>query len=74
MAAIYAPIDRDSAISFELVPPTVTELAERICSTTAELPWLAAETDDGVVGYPYGGVHRARAAYPLHQGRAPSRH
>ena len=30
MQAIYAPIVRDTAISFELEPPTVAEMQQRI--------------------------------------------
>jgi len=63
MSAIYAPIVEHTAISFELIPPTAEEFAERIRGTTRELPWLAAETDEGVVGYVYAKRHRNRAAY-----------
>lgn len=63
MSAIYAPIVEHTAISFELIPPTAEEFAERIHSTTRELPWVVAETDEGVVGYAYASRHRVRAAY-----------
>ncbi len=62
--AIYAPVVRDTTISFELEPPTVDEMRERIVSTTAQLPWLVGVDDAGsVVGYVYAGKHRERAAY-----------
>ena len=62
--AIYAPIVRDTVISFEVDPPTVTEIARRIETTTASLPWLVAETQRRqVVGYAYASHHRERAAY-----------
>lgn len=63
LSAIYAPVVEQTAISFELIPPTAEEFAERIRRTTRELPWLAAETDEGVIGYAYAGRHHARAAY-----------
>lgn len=60
---IYAPIVERTAISFELVPPSVTEVAERIRAVTHSLPWLVAEVEDDVVGYAYAGRHAERAAY-----------
>ena len=63
--AIYAPVVRDTAISFELEPPTVEEMRGRILSTiTAHLPWLVcAEEAGAVIGYVYASKHRERAAY-----------
>jgi L-amino acid N-acyltransferase YncA len=61
--AIYAPIVRDTAISFEDVPPTVAEIAERIRATLPTYPYFVCETQDGVLGFAYAGAHRARAAY-----------
>jgi phosphinothricin acetyltransferase len=62
--AIYAPIVRDTAISFELEPPTVDEMRRRIAATSAGLPWLVGVDDAGaVLGYAYAGKHRERAAY-----------
>ncbi|MEL6445263.1 MAG: arsinothricin resistance N-acetyltransferase ArsN1 family B [Bacteroidota bacterium] len=61
--AIYAPIVRDTAISFQEEPPTVDEIAERIRATLAQFPWLVVEDDEGVAGYAYASRHRGRAAY-----------
>jgi L-amino acid N-acyltransferase YncA len=47
-------------VSFELEPPTADEMAARI---RAARVWLVAERDGRVVGYAYGGQHRAREAY-----------
>jgi len=63
MAAIYAPIVRDTTISFEVEPPTAAEMARRIGATLATHPWLVAERDGLVIGYAYAGRHRDRAAY-----------
>jgi len=61
--AIYAPIVRATAISFEIEPPTVDEMRRRIANTLTRLPWLVCEHDDGILGYVYATSHRARAAY-----------
>jgi L-amino acid N-acyltransferase YncA len=61
--AIYAPIVRETAISFELEPPSVEEMRGRIEKTLEGYPWLVMESDGEVVGYAYGSQHRVRAAY-----------
>jgi phosphinothricin acetyltransferase len=63
MLAIYAPIVRETAISFELEPPTLDEMGARIEATVATLPWLVAELNDGIAGYACASRHRERAAY-----------
>ena len=63
LAAIYAPIVRDTAISFEADPPDAAEMARRIEATLATHPWLVAEEAGAVVGYVYAGSHAERAAY-----------
>ncbi|WP_248799202.1 arsinothricin resistance N-acetyltransferase ArsN1 family B [Pseudomonas sp. MWU13-2105] len=61
--AIYAPIVELTAISFELEPPTVAQMAQRIESTLPTYPYLVAERDGQVLGYAYASQHRAREAY-----------
>lgn len=63
MLAVYAPVVRETAISFEEVPPTVEEFAGRVAATTARFPWLLAEEDGVVLGYCYANTWRARPAY-----------
>jgi L-amino acid N-acyltransferase YncA len=63
IAAIYAPIVRDTAISFETEPPTPEVTAARIAKTLPIHPWLVAEQAGRVVGYTYSGQHREWAAY-----------
>jgi L-amino acid N-acyltransferase YncA len=61
---IYAPFCRETAISFEAVPPDENTMEERIQSVTERYPWLVAEGGDGsVFGYAYATRHRERAAY-----------
>jgi phosphinothricin acetyltransferase len=63
IAAIYAPYVRETAISFEVVPPTGEDMRERIRSVTASYPWLVCADGESVLGYAYAGRHRERAAY-----------
>jgi L-amino acid N-acyltransferase YncA len=63
IAPIYAPIVRDTIISFEVDPPTVDQMAERIGKTLKTHPWLVAEDGGDVLGYAYASEHRSRAAY-----------
>jgi L-amino acid N-acyltransferase YncA len=60
---IYAPFVERTAISFELEPPSIEEMARRISSTLPTYPYLVAERDGQVVGYAYASQHRAREAY-----------
>ena len=61
--AIYAPIVRGTTISFELEPPTVEEIAQRITATLSKLPWLVIETaGQHLAGYAYASPHRTRLA------------
>jgi L-amino acid N-acyltransferase YncA len=60
---IYAPIVRETAISFELDPPTVAQMQQRIEDTLLQWPWLVCERQGEVLGYIYATRHRARAAY-----------
>jgi phosphinothricin acetyltransferase len=58
--AIYAPIVRETAISFEEEPPSREAMAERIAASHA---WLVADGGDGIAGYCYAGRFHPRAAY-----------
>jgi len=60
---IYAPIVRDTVISFETDPPGVEEIARRIAKTLPEFPWLVDERGGEVAGYAYASRHRERLAY-----------
>lgn len=61
--AIYAPIVRDTIISFETVAPTVDQMRARIRATLDHLPWLILKQDDALLGYAYASQHRARIGY-----------
>jgi L-amino acid N-acyltransferase YncA len=63
VATIYVPYVHNTAISFEVEPPTTEMMAQRIVSTLETHPWLVAECGDEVLGYSYAGKHRERPAY-----------
>jgi L-amino acid N-acyltransferase YncA len=52
-----------TAISFELDPPEVAEVARRIEAVTAKYPWLVYVDGEAIAGYAYAGAFRARPAY-----------
>jgi len=56
--AIYAPIVRETFISFELEAPDVAGIERRVAATLARFPWLVFEDGGGVAGYAYAGEHR----------------
>lgn len=60
---VYAPIVRDTHISFELSVPGVADIAARISRTLAQYPWLVCEIDGRLAGYAYASAFRARYAY-----------
>ncbi|MEQ8858196.1 MAG: N-acetyltransferase family protein [Pseudomonadales bacterium] len=63
LLAIYAPIVRDTAISFETTAPGEAEFAGRIAASNAHHAWLLAERDGVIAGYAYATAYRARQAY-----------
>ena len=63
IAKIYAPIVRDTFISFEEVPPSAAEMADRIEPTLITHPWLVIENEGKLIAYAYATPHRSRAAY-----------
>jgi L-amino acid N-acyltransferase YncA len=64
ITAIYAPVVANNSISFELAPPSESEMRERIAKTLASLPWLVSEDAHGQInGYAYASRHRERPAY-----------
>ncbi len=62
-AQIYAPYVSDTAISFEIEPPSAGEMTRRIAEAQREHAWLVLEDAGTVTGYAYGGPFMSRAAY-----------
>ncbi len=58
IAAIYAPVVRDTVASFEETPPNGGEIDCRMQAPPL-LPWLAAVDGERVAGYAYASKHRA---------------
>lgn len=63
ICAIYTPYVLETAITFDLEPPTVEELRAKIEAVEQLYPYLVAEVDGQVVGYSYAAAFRPRAAY-----------
>jgi hypothetical protein len=54
VVAIYAPYVRNTAVSFEVEPPSVCEMRERIVCTLQRFPWLVGlDAADEVSGDVY---------------------
>jgi phosphinothricin acetyltransferase len=62
-AAIYRPFVLDTAVSFEITPPTEAEMAARIREAAGTHAWLVAELGGEVAGYAYARPFAAREAY-----------
>jgi L-amino acid N-acyltransferase YncA len=64
IAAIYAPIVLETAISFEWAPPTAEEFRQRIAKVLARYAWLVA-TDEAeqIAGYVFASGHKDAASY-----------
>lgn len=52
---------RDTAISFEDVPPSDDEIRARIAAVHPQRPWLVAEDDGAFLGYAYDVLGYRRA-------------
>ncbi len=63
LAVIYEPYVRETAITFEYVPPTAKEFAERMRRTMEFYPYVVAVLDGAIVGYAYAGTFKDRPAY-----------
>src|SRR5262249_39082272 len=63
LSAIYAPLVRDTAITFEVDPPDAAEMSRRVAESLPAFPWLVVEAGGEVLGYVYASKHRERAAY-----------
>ncbi len=60
---IYAPIVRETPISFELEPPAEREMRRRVADVLTLAPWIVCEADGAFAGYAYASRFRDRAAY-----------
>ena len=63
MLEIYAPYVRETAISLEYDPPTLSEFEARFDRITSRYPWIVWEEGGRVMGYAYADIALSRAAY-----------
>ncbi len=63
MLRIYTPYVLTTTHTFEYTPPTPAEFTARLESITRQCPWLVWEENGAVLGYAYGSIPFARAAY-----------
>lgn len=63
MLSIYAPLVRETPISFEVEAPSEAEFRQRIIGNLEGMPWLVCEIEGELSGYAYASSHRTRAAY-----------
>jgi L-amino acid N-acyltransferase YncA len=63
IARIYEPIVRETAISFELTPPSEQEMRQRIRNALSSHVWLVCQDGESVAGYAYASKFRPREAY-----------
>lgn len=63
LLGIYAPYVERTAVSFEVVPPSVDEFRERILKASSAWAWIVASEDGRCAGYAYATSHRERAGY-----------
>jgi phosphinothricin acetyltransferase len=61
--AIYTPYVLETAITFEIDPPSEHEMGRRIRSALELAPWLVYEERGQILGYAYAGRFNPRAAY-----------
>jgi phosphinothricin acetyltransferase len=61
--AIYKPYVISSAVSFEITPPSVEQMAARIADATRTHAWLVLEDAGQIAGYAYGRPFAERASY-----------
>jgi L-amino acid N-acyltransferase YncA len=64
ITAIYAHAVRYGTATFEIEPPSESEMADRFRALSeAHLPYLVAECEGEVRGYAYAALYRTRVAY-----------
>lgn len=63
VADIYGREVSTSAISFEIEPPSESEMKVRMASVLSFAPWLVYENHGEILGFVYASKHRDRAAY-----------
>ncbi len=63
MLEIYAPYVENTAISFEIEPPSLKEFEKRFIAFTDIFPWFVCEAEGVIAGYSYAHAFHERAAF-----------
>lgn len=63
LLALYTPYVEETAVTFELTPPSLEAFGQRIANTLKGYPYLVAECDGKLLGYAYASAFRPRHAY-----------
>ena len=63
MLTVYAPVVRETIISYESEPPSLAEFRGRIRSVSERMPWLVCGNDGEIAGYAYASPFKTRAGY-----------
>ena len=63
MLDIYAPVVRETTISFEHEPPSLEEFRGRVRTVTEMMPWLVCDDGGKIAGYVYANPFKTRAGY-----------
>ncbi|NVK88183.1 MAG: N-acetyltransferase family protein [Gammaproteobacteria bacterium] len=64
ISAIYNDYIEQTSVTFEVVPVSAADIAERIQQCNKDgLPWLVAEVDQQIAGYCYASPWKGRCAY-----------
>lgn len=64
IAGIYNHYVRNTVVTFEEEPVSTRTVEQRIAAVReASLPWLLADSRDGIIGYAYAGRFHTRSAY-----------
>lgn len=63
LLAIYSPYVENTVITFEYIPPSLSEFSERIAKISDKFPYLVAEEEGQILGYAYASTYYGRAAY-----------
>jgi phosphinothricin acetyltransferase len=61
--AIYRPYVENTAITFEIEVPPISEMAARLTAARDTHEWLVLENADQIIGYAYAHEFNPRAAY-----------
>jgi L-amino acid N-acyltransferase YncA len=63
VAEIYNHYVRETVVTFEEIPISLEETAQRIDDIGARFPWLVWEDRGNVIGYAYASAWKSRSAY-----------